>query len=133
MNSIQESASTSKVISKENAFNLISLDNDILLYKYHDKQMIMLEDVKRAFELYEIHSENYKKKVLLSFGPFASIRPDARSYAENIEMPTPAQAVILQNLSQRILARFYRVFRKDKHPLKFFSDQESAIEWLKKF
>jgi hypothetical protein len=68
--------------------------------------------------------------VLLAFGQFSSISVEARKHAEAKSMPTPAQAVIIKNLAQRILAKFYHLFRKDDHPLKFFSNIEEALTWL---
>jgi hypothetical protein len=46
-------------------------------------------------------------------------------------MPTPARAIIIKNLAQRMLAKFYQIFRKDRHPLQFFSEIKAALVWLK--
>lgn len=120
------------LIAKTTAFTLYQLENNILFFEYKDKIVIQLSDVKEAFDLYVEHSNNMTCKVLLAFGPFSSISLEARRYAENKKMPTPAQAVIIRNLAQRILAKFYQVFRKDEHPLKFFSDMDAALQWLER-
>jgi len=113
------------------AFVFSEAEEGILYFNYHDKIVIELKDVKKAFELYENHSKNYTMKVLIEFGAYSSITTEARAYIENKQMPTPAQAVIIHNLAQRILARFYKFFRKDTHPLRFFKQKDEAIEWLK--
>lgn len=117
-------------ICEEEAFFLRNIEDVILHFEYKDDTLITLDHVKSAYRLYEIHSDNNKMKVLLSFGAFSSITPQARQYAENKVMPTPAQAIIIKNLAQRMLAKFYQIFRKDVHPLKFFAEHESAVEWL---
>jgi hypothetical protein len=55
---------------------------------------------------------------------------EARKYAENKKMPTPAQAIIIRGLAQRMLVRFYKILRKDSHPLIFFGNTDDALSWL---
>ena len=117
-------------LTETKAFTLYRLDNKVLFYDYKDNIVIDLKDVKEAFNLYIEHSENESRKVLLAFGQFSSIDLDARKYAENKLMPTPAQAIVIRNLAQRMLARFYKTLRKDSHPLKFFSNTQDALSWL---
>lgn len=121
------------MLTDEKAFQLLLIDDDVLHYKYKDDLLVTLEDVRLAYRLYEKHGNNYKRKVLLSFGAYTSIQPSARDYSEKIEMPTPAQAIVIKNLAQRILAKFYKMIRRDKHPLSFFSNENAAISWLKGF
>lgn len=118
------------LITCTKAFKLYDVENDILLFDYFGDIEIELDDVREAFDLYEKHSKNYTRKVLIVFGPFTTIEVDARKYAENKVMPTPAQAIVIRNLAQRIIARFYQLLRKDEHPLKFFDNEEKAISWL---
>ena len=118
-------------ITRTKAFTLYDVENDILLFDYFRDIEIELDDVVEAFDLYEQHSKNYTRKVLIAFGPFATIEVEARKYAENKVMPTPAQAIVIRNLAQRMIARFYQLLRKDEHPLKFFDNEEKAISWLK--
>lgn len=119
-----------KLIIETRAFVLYSLEGGILLFDYHDNIVIELSDVKEAFELYVEHSHRYSYRVLISFGKFATMEVDARRYTENKTMPTPALAVVLHNLAQRMIGRFYQLLRKDKHPLKFFKSKEEAFLWL---
>lgn len=117
-------------ITETKAFTLYRLENKVLFFDYKNDIDIDLDDVKEAFNLYTRHSENHTNKVLLTFGQYTSIDLDARKYSENKTMPTPAQAIVIRNLAQRILVRFYRILRKDSHPLKFFANTEDALSWL---
>jgi hypothetical protein len=67
---------------------------------------------------------------LIVFGKFATIDVEARKYNENKSMPTPALAVVLHNLAQRMIGRFYQLLRKDDHPLQFFKNKQDALIWL---
>lgn len=117
-------------IAETKAFVLYRLKGKILFFDYHNNINIELSDVKEAFDLYVKHSEGCSFKVLLAFGQFSTIDVDARRYAENKSMPTPAQAVVVLNLSQRMLARFYHLLRKDEHPLKFVKTVDEGLKWL---
>jgi hypothetical protein len=119
------------VICKTEAFELKCLGDDILHFEYYDNLVITIEHVTLAYDLYLAHSNQNQMKVLLSFGEFSSITTEARQYAEKKVMPTPAQAIIIKNLAQRMLAKFYQIFRKDRHPLQFFSEIKAALVWLK--
>lgn len=44
-----------------------------------------------------------------------------------------ANAILLDSLGPRILAKWYIKFHKPVHPTKIFSNQEDAINWLKPF
>ena len=119
------------LIAETKAFRLRRLEGDILFFDYHDNIIIELEDIKEAFDLYVEHSNNCSFKVLLAFGQFSTMEVDTRKYAEDKSMPTLAQAVVLRNLAQRMLARFYQLLRKDKHPLKFARSTYEALIWLR--
>ena len=117
-------------IAETKAFTLYVLENNVLFFDYRNNIDVDMDDVKEAFDLYLEHSENNSYKVLIAFGQYSSIDVDARNYAENKKMPTPAQAIVIRNLAQRMLAKFYKILRKDSHPLKFFGNTDDAISWL---
>ncbi|MDG1333541.1 MAG: hypothetical protein P8P74_14490 [Crocinitomicaceae bacterium] len=117
-------------MAETKVFTLYSLEEGVLFFDYHDNINIELDDVKEAFSLFVKHSNNCTFKVLLAFGQFSTIDVEARKYAENKSMPTPAQAIVIRNLSQRMLARFYHLLRKDKHLLKFVRSVDEGLTWL---
>lgn len=44
-----------------------------------------------------------------------------------------AEAILINSLAKRIIARFYFLFHKPNNPLKIFASEKEAIFWLKKF
>ena len=44
-----------------------------------------------------------------------------------------ADAYVLKSLAQKIIANFYIRLNKPKIPTNFFTDEDSAIEWLTTF
>lgn len=119
------------VLADTQAFQLRELDRAVLRFDYRDNYTVELEDVKEAFRLYELHSPHHAHKVLIVFGKYTTMEVDARKYTEQKDMPTPAQAVVIQGLAQRMIARFYVLLRKNTHPLKFFNNPEDALTWLR--
>ncbi|MDX1651279.1 MAG: hypothetical protein R3277_02230 [Brumimicrobium sp.] len=59
------------------------------------------------------------------------IDKDAQDFSANISMKI-AEAVIVNNLSMRILSKFYMKQNK-KTPVRIFSSEEKAVAWLKGF
>ena len=118
-------------VTKTKAFLLSEIEDDILFYEYYDNILITLDDIKEAYAFYEELAGINRKKVLISFGAYTSISVEAREFAEKVEMPAIAQAMIIKNLAHRILTKFYNLFRKDQHPLKFFKNIEDAKKWLR--
>ncbi len=117
-------------ITETNAFILYTLEKKVLFFDYRNDITIGLDDVKEAFDLYSEHSEDNSYKVMLAFGQFSTLDVEARKYAEDKTMSTPAQAIVIRSLAQRMLARFYKLLRKDSHPLKFFGNTDAALSWL---
>jgi hypothetical protein len=120
-------------LAQTKAFSLHKLEDEILFFDYKDEILIDVDDINEAFNLYVEHSPELSNKVILAFGKHATMTSDARVYAQNKQMPTPAQAIVVRNLAQRMLARFYTLFRKDEHPIRIFSNVEAALIWLDQF
>ena len=70
-------------------------------------------------------------KVLVEMGLHATVSAEAREYAQENKLPAVAEALVLYSLPQRLLFKFYSMFRKQSHPLAIFKDYESAEAWLK--
>lgn len=119
------------VLLETKSFRLKEMEGHILRFDYHDDVMVELEDVIEAFEVFEQYSPDLSHKVLIVFGKYTLMEVDARCYAEGKDMRTPAQAIVIQNLAQRLLARFYIKLRKNTHPLRFFTNVEDALIWLR--
>ena len=72
--------------------------------------------------------------VLIDCGEFASVDKEARILSANKEANifSSADAVAYHSLAHKLFADFYVKHNKPEVPTKVFSDNESAIEWLKK-
>lgn len=61
-----------------------------------------------------------------------TISPEARKVDfNNVSSHTLALALVIQELSQRLLANFYFKIKNVDYPVKTFKSEEEAIEWLK--
>lgn len=120
-------------LTETKALELYRLDDGVLFFDYRNNITVDIEDVKLAFDLYVEYSENSTLKVLIALGEFSSITSEARRYSEAKKMPTPAQAIVIKSLAQRILVKFYGLLRRDSHPFKYFSNIDEALNWLRKY
>jgi hypothetical protein len=63
---------------------------------------------------------------------FMSFSEEARAYSvtEQAERYTLANAVLIDSLGKKILFNFYLKFNKPNNPIRAFSHQDQAFEWL---
>ena len=75
---------------------------------------------------------NKNKVAILSIaGLYGSITPDARKVDINKdEAYTLAIALVINELSQRLLANFFFKLRRINYPVKTFKNEDEATEWL---
>ena len=68
---------------------------------------------------------------IFQFGSFADIEPNIRDWAadEDGNLYTHSDAIVIESLSQKIIADFYLRFNKPAKPTKIFYSIEKAIEW----
>jgi hypothetical protein len=43
------------------------------------------------------------------------------------------EALVMENVSMKMVGKFYILFNKPKRPTKLFTSEKSAIEWLHSF
>jgi hypothetical protein len=72
---------------------------------------------------------------LIEAGTRTEIEDDMRmsSASKDENAHTIADALVVKNLSQRIIANFYLRFNKPVKPTRVFSDAENAAFWLMSF
>lgn len=63
----------------------------------------------------------------------AEVEEDFRLDAANSDKYTIADAIVVNGMSQRIMANLYLRFNRPIRPTKVFTDQESAAFWLMSF
>ncbi len=78
-----------------------------------------------------------KKKfpVLIDCGEFAIVDKEVRifSASEKANIYTSADAIAYHSMAHKLVADFYVNHNKPEIPTEVFSDNESAISWLKTF
>jgi hypothetical protein len=103
----------------------IVFENDIQIEK---------NDIQDALEYYDIITNGRPFKKLLITGFRTSIKNDARKFGhEQMKLRKKqivAEAFVVHNLPQRMVVNFYNTFIKKAYPIKFFNDEESALQWL---
>ena len=121
-NTIQRSKSISKL-----------LNNDLLHVFYLPDSTLEVVDFKEGKNDYLRLGEGRELRYLIEFGEFCSATSKARSWAEKNSPEAIAEALVIRNLAQRILAKFYLNFRKNKHPCQIFNSAEGAQVWVLTF
>lgn len=108
-------------------------DDGILVIEFGDKVEL---DVKEAKDLVRATKEmsGGKKVLILNIaGKQTTATTEARNFAASAEAVeyTIAEAYVVNNLPQKIIANFYVNFHKPLVPTKIFTDKDAAIVWLK--
>jgi hypothetical protein len=93
-------------------------------------------DLKESTEIIDTISEltNDKKALILNIaGKNTSVTSAAREYSASAAglRCTIADAYVVTNLAQKILANFYISFNKPLVKTRIFDDEKNAVEWLK--
>lgn len=72
---------------------------------------------------------------LITVGKYTTITKEARDYAASDEANkyTLADGYVLHSFHQKIIANFFIKFNKPKMPVRFFNNEEDALEWLRQF
>lgn len=109
-------------------------DSNILHFVMHDGETLTASDLT--------DSRNWTASIgggsylnLIEAGTRTEIEDDMRmsSASKDENAHTIADALVVKNLSQRIIANFYLRFNKPVKPTRVFSDAENAAFWLMSF
>lgn len=78
---------------------------------------------------------NRKTLALFDSRAFFTIEPDAREYLRSgiIDPTRIATAVITDRLATKLLVNFFIRFNKPKTPMRMFTTEQGALEWLRQF
>ena len=106
-------------------------DNNIVHMHLKEKQLVEKKHLQAAFDAIE---GNISKKCLLmvTAGEEATMTQEARDLASSDEGAKImlADAIIIKTLSHQFTANFFIRHNKPKRPMKLFSKEPEAIEWL---
>ena len=93
--------------------------------KITESQLIQISDAISKL------SSGRKDAILSVAGLYGSMTPEARKISINTDNEyTLAIALVIQDLSQRLLANFYFRIKKVNYPVKIFKSEEEATSWL---
>ena len=115
--------------------DLYLIDEGLTLLKFKDKVDFELED---AIEVDEILINLVEGKPFVILIDARNIRSsmshEARDFFandKNIIDIRKAQAIVVNNLHSRLIAKFYMTFNKPPNPIKIFNDYKKAEVWIK--
>jgi hypothetical protein len=79
-----------------------------------------------------ILSEGKEIPVLMVAEEITQFDSSARDFSASDEglRYTVADAMVVKNIAQRLMASFYLSFNKPKKPSKMFGSEEEAVKWL---
>lgn len=110
-------------------------ENDILWIKVLEGANISLEALKEDVSYNQKLLGEKKELALYDARTVYSITKEASEYLQSdvLNKTRVATAVLTNNLGTRILVNFIASIRKSKSPVKFFSNEEDALNWLHTF
>lgn len=118
---------------KRKNFTIYLDGEDIFVCRFSDDITIEVKDVEEVIKQYDVLiNEGKELKTLYIFPKKTRLSSDARIATEVNERPALAKAFVLQNISHRVLFKFYKLARSRSWPIREFSDEEEALRWLRK-
>ena len=124
----------SKVIETSTA-EISLLPGNIVKMKFKQDVDVTLEEIKENHEAAKKITNGKKHFVLLDVRGYITGSDKARAFCAS-KTPVPyrmAVAAIVDSLAVRLRTNSYIKFNKPVIPTRIFSEEEKAIEWLKKF
>jgi hypothetical protein len=107
----------------------------VLMIRYDDELVVNLEMAKQiTSEVTRFFGET-ELGVVHSAGSLTTIEPEVREYlASNSRYAHKiAEAFVVKNLGQRILANFYLRISRPSCPTEVFTTEEEAVKWVKMY
>jgi hypothetical protein len=95
-------------------------------------EQVGLEDIQPGYDFVERNGGG-KFYNIFEFGSFSDLEPEIREWSADPKgnKYTLADAIVVTNLAQKMMADFYVRFNKPPKPTKVFSSFEKAVQWIK--
>jgi len=112
------------------------LDSSIILLKYKPNYEVELEDVKEVEKALIKLSNNGNIYCLMdTSGSFNNYSTEAQKFLSNDasiikNKKIKGSALVIDNLPNRLMAKFFSSIFKPKFPMKIFPNQEQGLVWL---
>lgn len=119
-----------KIIREKFEVSLLK-DQSLLVVRLYDDETLNIADIRDMIAIHQEIAPNRKHlKRIIQSGKYSTIDADARKLLEEVEIPVNAEAYVLHSLAQRILFNMFIKFRSTNHPVKAFTDNDTALKWL---
>lgn len=94
-----------------------------------------LKDIKEIIDVQGKITNGKRLALLVVVSEFANLDSEAREIMATKESTqySIVEAYVIHSLSQKLLANFYMKVNKPNVPTKFFTNIDSAEEWLKSY
>lgn len=112
------------------------IDEGFVLLVFKDNVILEIDDAKEIDQLIvdKLVGDHPFVALVDARDISSSITPEAREFFTNdplVLQIRKAQALVVNNLSTKLLANFYMKFHKHNSPVKVFSDYTKAEIWVK--
>ena len=105
--------------------------HQIFKVNHHNNYEITFKDVQEIFALYKDYRKKEIVNKMLIIGAWkTSMNSDARQLVQTLIYDTLAEGIVVKSFSERIIANFYFMVKPKAYPIKLFSTEEAAINWL---
>lgn len=117
--------------------NIFLIENDITVIRYKNDYHVELKDVKEVEKTFiELNGDKPIYCLMDSSNRFNNYTVEAQQYLSHKasivkRRQLQCSAVIINNLPHRLLAQFFSKFYKPSFPMKIFSNENEAIDWIK--
>jgi hypothetical protein len=92
-----------------------------------------MEDAHSCAEAIKQIAKNKKIALLGTINYYVSMDKDVREFwaSEVLETCVKCEAFVIENVSMKMIVKFYILFNKPKRRTQLFTSEKSAIAWLK--
>lgn len=114
--------------------SIISLREDgIVQMEMRPVDEFTLDDARECAEAIKLYAKNGKIALLGIINHYVSMDKDVREFwaSEMLENSIKCEAFAIENISMKMIAKFYILFNKPKRPTQLFTSEKNAIGWLK--
>lgn len=122
------------MIKETHKFKVSLINSNYYLLEIKTNAEIEIEDLQQLIE-FEKELSGKTLPVLVICLPGTTTNSDVISYmSKNKNNPyCSAAAYVINSLAQKILANVYTKLNKPERPVKFFNNNEEALQWLQQF
>ena len=91
-----------------------------------------MEDARQCAETLKQLAKNKKIALMGTINHYVSMDKDVREFwaSELLESCIKCEAFVIENVSMKMIAKFYILFNKPKRPTQLFTSEKSALNWL---